>query len=419
MTNHSKRGIKPLISSRNQIVIFKSKKMERFMAWNEPGGGRNNNQDPWRNGGGNNEGPPDLDEVMKKLQERFGGLFGGGKGGNNSGGSNSGGTGLLVVALVIGLLFWIGSGVYRVEEAEKAVVLRFGKFHNIVSAGLHWKPTFIDEILKVNTKQVYSHRHEASMLTEDQNIVDVQLEVQYLVDDPQKYYLEVADARSSLRQATESSLRHVVGSKPMDLVITEGREIIAIEVKGRLQEYLNRYNTGLYINKVNVQDAHPPKEVKASFDDVIKAKEDKERLKNEAEAYANGIVPEARGMARRQLEEANAYKSEVVSKAEGEADRFKRLLVEYEKAPEVTRQRLYIDAMESVFSNSTKVMVDVEGGNNMLYLPLDKIMEMQNKSSDSRGAVSQISSSTRDNSVGLDRLRQRSDVRSAPIREGR
>lgn len=385
------------------------------MAWNEPGGGKNNNQDPWRNGG-NNEGPPDLDEVMKKLQQRFGGLFGGGKGGSQK---NDGGFGLLMVVFALALIVWAGSGFYRVEEAEKAVVLRFGEFNSIVGAGLHWKPTFVDQIWKVNTLQVYSHRHQASMLTEDQNIVDVQIEVQYRIQDPKNYVMRVADAKGSLMEATESSLRHVVGGTVMDQVITEGREVIALDVKDRLQEYLDRYKTGLYVTKANIQDAHPPTEVKAAFDDVIKAKEDRERLKNEAEAYANGIIPEARGMAQRILEEANAYKGEVVAQAEGEAERFKRLLTEYQKAPEVTRQRLYIDTMESVYARSTKIMIDVKGGNNMLYLPLDKIME-QSKSSASSASSSPVSAANRANSnVTLDQLRQRRDIRTAPVREGR
>ncbi|MBV1881995.1 MAG: FtsH protease activity modulator HflK [Pseudomonadales bacterium] len=350
------------------------------MAWNEPGGGRNNNQDPW-GGNNNNQGPPDLDEVLKKLQDRLGSLFGGGKGG--SGGSGSGGKSggsfvvLAVIAAVIAGGFWVFSGFYTVEEAEEAVVLHFGEYSEIKGAGLRWNPPFIDRILKVNTKQVSSHAHQATMLTKDDNIVDVQLVVQYRVQDPRAFFLDIGDPLGSLRQATESALRHEVGNSDLDLILTEGRHVMAQDVKGRLQSYLDIYSSGIYVDKVNIQDAHPPKAVKAAFDDVIKAKEDKTRLKNEAEAYSNGIIPEARGYAKRQESESNAYKQEVIAQANGETNRFSKLLAEYQKAPKVTRQRLYLETMEDVLSSSTKVLVDVDGGNNMLYLPLDKIIPQQ------------------------------------------
>ena len=385
------------------------------MAWNEPGGGRNNNQDPWRGGNGD-QGPPDLEEVMKKLQDRFGGIFGKRGGGGPSSGGEGNPMALFIVLLVAASLIWGLYGFYRVEEAEKAVVLRFGKYYKTTGPGLDWHMPMIDELLKVNTLQVGSHTHQSSMLTKDQNIVDVQLEVQYRVDDPKLFFLKVADPGTSLRQATESALRHVVGGTLMDQVITDGREVIAIDIRNRLQDYLNNYSTGLLIENVNIQDAHPPKQVKDAFDDVIKAKEDEVRLKNEAEAYANGIIPEARGMAKRQVEEALAYQGEVVARAQGEAERFNRLLTEYQKAPKVTRERLYIETMESVLSNSTKVMVDVDGGNNLLYLPLDKIMaESQSRSS----MPMSVGSSAIPDTSG-DRMRTRRDSgRSSSRREGR
>ncbi len=380
------------------------------MAWNEPGGGRNNNQDPW--GGKNDQGPPDLDEVVRKLQERFGGIFGG-KGGGGQGG---GGSAMIVVAIVIAVIVWAVAGFYRVEQAEQAVVLRFGEYHEIKTAGLRWNPALIDQVFKIDVTKVYSKPMRATMLTEDQNIVDVDLNVQYRINDAKAYFLHVTNPELALSHSIESALRHVVGGSRMDKVITEGREAIAIEVEERLQEYLERYRTGLIVAKVNIEDAHPPKEVKAAFDDVIKAKEDEERLQNEAQAYANGIIPEARGKARRMSQEADAYKSEVVEKAKGEAARFEQLLAEYQRAPEVTRQRLYLQTMESVYGSTTKVMLDADGGNNLLYLPLDKMFENRNMSSgaamESISIPAKQESSSQDaNLRGVDRLRQMRDNR--------
>jgi len=317
------------------------------MAWNEPGGGRNN-QDPWRGRDGRG-GSSDLDDVLKKLQDRFGGMFGG------SGDDNSS---LGLIGLILGILVivWGVAGFYRVEQAEQAVVLRFGKYHDMVSAGLHWNPWGIDSVMKVDTSQLNSMPVRATMLTEDQNIVDIDLQVQYRVNDAQAYFLDSSDPIAALRNSVESALRHVVGGSEMDRVLTDGREAIAVEVDKRLQEYLDRYKTGLVVEKINVEDAHPPKDVKDAFDDVIKAKEDEERVKNEAQAYANQVVPEARGKAQRMIEEANAYKSEVVERAAGEAARFEQMYAQYKKAPEVTRRRLYIETMEQVMGNSTKVI---------------------------------------------------------------
>jgi len=378
------------------------------MAWNEPGGGRN--QDPWR--GRDGRGQPDLDDVIKKLQDRFGGMLGGGKGGN------SGGFGPLVLILGVLLAVWFVAGLYRVEQAEEALVLRFGKYKETVSAGLHWNPWGIDTIMKVDVNQRETMPVRATMLTEDQNIVDIDLQVQYVVTDSRKYFLESSAPIDTLRNAVESALRHVVGGSEMDRVLTDGREAIAVEVHHRLQEYLDRYNTGLSVDKLNIEDAHPPKDVKAAFDDVIKAKEDEERVKNEAQAYANQIVPEARGEAQRMIEEANAYKAEVVERAKGQANRFDRLYTEYKLAPEVTRRRMYIETMESVLSNTSKVMVDVDGGNNLIYLPLDKLLE--NRQSSEAPVVHEASSAQQSKTAtqktsevvrGLERIRQSRDNR--------
>ncbi len=379
------------------------------MAWNEPGGGRNN-QDPWR--GRDGRGQSDLDEVIKKLQDRFGGMLGGGGPGNDGGGF-----GLLFLILGFVTIVWIVAGVYRVEQAEEAVVLRFGKYHDTVFAGLHWNPWGVDSIMKVDVQQRNSMPVRATMLTEDQNIVDIDLQVQYQVTDSKAFFLESGNPIDALRNSVESSLRHVVGGSEMDRVLTDGREAIAVEVAQRLQDYLNRYKTGVSVNKLNIEDAHPPKDVKASFDDVIKAKEDEERVKNEAEAYANQIVPEARGEAQRMIEEANAYKAEVVERSKGQANRFDRLYAEYKMAPEVTRRRIYIETMEQVLGNTSKVMVDVDGGNNMMYLPIDKILDQQRQTnltaSEATNAQQSKSSTSKpaESVRGLDRLRKSRESR--------
>ncbi|MCB1696366.1 MAG: FtsH protease activity modulator HflK [Halioglobus sp.] len=350
------------------------------MAWNEPGGGNNKPKDPW---GGGDQGPPDLDEALKKLQDKLGGLFGGrgarkggGGGGGSAGSSGSGGIpGALLAVLVAGaVLVWGLTGFYQVDQQERAVVLRFGKYLDTVQPGLHWNPPVVDEVINVNTTKVRAVSFREIMLTRDENIVEVKLSVQYVIDDPTSFVLKVLEPEISLQHATQSALRHVVGGTSMDMVLTGGRAQIGVEVSQRLQDYLNLYGTGIRVSKVTVDDSKPPTQVQAAFDDVIKAREDEERLKNEAQAYANGIVPEARGGAQRVLEEAMAYKEQVLANAEGEAERFNKLLAEYLKAPEVTRERLYLDAVQTVFSNNSKVMVDVEGGNNMMYLPLDKLV---------------------------------------------
>lgn len=346
------------------------------MAWNEPGGGRD--KDPW-GGGGNNQGPPDLDEALKKLQERLNKIFGGGNG--NRGNSSGGGGGFqlspsaLVALAVLAAAVWGLFGFYQVDQQERAVVLRLGQYYQTVMPGLRWNPPLIDEVNVINVTKVRAASSRGQMLTEDENIVDIAVSVQYTVANPSDFLLKVKSPELSLEHALESALRHVVGSSRMDQVITEGREEVARDTQERLQAYLNTYQSGIQVAKVNIDDAQPPSQVQDAFDDVTRAKEDRERLKNEAEAYANGIIPEARGKAQRQLEEAQGYKEQVIANAQGQAQRFSQLLAEYKKAPKVTRERLYIDAIQEVYSESTKVMVDVEGGNNMMYLPLDKLMD--------------------------------------------
>ena len=340
------------------------------MAWNESGGG---DKDPWGNRG--DQGPPDLDEAIRKLQGQLSGLFGGGgsTGGSSSGGLSAGSIGLLLVVLA-GLYTF--SGVYQVDEQERGVVFRFGKvMEQEITPGLHWNPPLIDQVELVNVTQVQSHSHQASMLTKDENIVDISLTVQWVIASAADYLINVRDPKKSLDQATESALRHVAGSSTMDQVITDGREAIAIEVQERLRSYLSMYGTGIDITKVNIDRSAPPVQVQEAFNDVQKAKEDQQKFINQATAYSQQIVPEARGKAQRQLEEAQAYRDRVIARSEGEAERFEKLLGEYRGAKQVTRDRLYIDALENVFKNASKVMVDVEGGNNMMYLPLDKLTQ--------------------------------------------
>ena len=343
------------------------------MAWNEPGG---KDKDPWGGGGKNNDGPPDLDEAFKKLQEKLNGLFGGGSGGKGSSGGSSGGFGgILVVLAVVALIIYGIAGVYQVDAKEKAVVLQFGAFQEIKDPGLRWNAPIISQVLKVNVTTESQYPARGLMLTQDESIVELPLTVQYNVADVKAYVLNVKDPEISLRHATDSAIRHVIGSTELNQVLSEGRQKIAAEVKMRLQTYLDNYGTGILVRDVNIQEGRPPEEVRAAFDDVIKAKEDEERLKNEAQAYANAVIPEARGRAQRMIEEAEAYRAEVVARAEGESDRFERLLAEYKRAPAVTRERLYIETLERVMGNTSKVMVDVEGGNNMLYLPLDRMVQ--------------------------------------------
>ena len=339
------------------------------MAWNDSGGGK----DPWGSRGGD-KGPPDLDEAFRNLQKQLSGIFGRGKKGGD--GKHRKGINLSVLAvalavLAIGYGLW---GLYQVDQQERGVVFRFGEVRDdVVLPGLHWNPPIIDRVEKVNVTRVNDHEHQALMLTEDENIVDISMTVQYVIDSPVDYLVKVKDPEVSLDHATESALRHVAGSSTMDLVITEGRAALGSEVQERLQTYLNRYETGVQVVTVNIDRSGPPQQVQEAFDDVQKAKEDEARYINEANAYLEEVVPKARGDAQRQIEEANAYRDQVIARAEGEARRFSKLLTEYKLAEDVTRDRLYIDAMESVLSQSTKVMVDVEGGNNMLYLPLDRL----------------------------------------------
>lgn len=358
------------------------------MAWNEPGG----DKDPWGKPG--DQGPPDLDEAFKKFQGQFSGIFGGrGKSGGTGQQKRRGGRSSVSYLLIFLLVAYGVWGLYQVDEQERGVVFRFGAVQeDVVMPGLHWNPPIIDAVEKVNVTRVNSHQHRALMLTEDENIVDVSLTVQYVVNDPIGYLVNVRRPVRSIDHATESALRHVVGSSGMDAVITSGRAAIATEIESRLQSYLDTYGTGILVSKVNIDESAPPNQVREAFNDVQKAQEDEQRIINEANAYAESVIPQARGEAQKIIEQANAYRDRVIARSTGEAERFEKLLAEYKLAEEVTRSRLYIDAMESVLSNSSKIMIDVEGGNNLMYLPLDRISRPMSLSEDvaGQGSVSDI-----------------------------
>ncbi len=305
-----------------------------------------------------------------------------------------------------------------VNEQERAVILRFGKFSEVKGPGIRWNPPYIDKVFTENVTRVRTWTTKEQMLTKDLNIVDIKLSVQYVIDAPKDFVLNVKSPEQSLHQAANSALRHVVGSTVMHEVLTEGRSRLAVDVQARLQEYLSSYTTGILIEKVNVEDTNPPSQVQRAFDDVIRAREDEERFKNEAQAYANERIPNARGRAQRMVEEAMAYREEVIAKAEGEAERFSLLLSEYQRAPEVTRRRLYIETMQSVLENSSKIVMDIENGNNMMYLPMDKIIEAGEKSS-SRRNLSSMDNMDELASRVAERVIKEAEARNSRRREGR
>lgn len=357
------------------------------MAWNEPGG--SGDKDPW--GGRNDEqGPPDLDEVVRKLQNKLGGLFGGGKGGNGGNGATPSGGGSIgfggiSTVVVVALLVWALSGIYIIEEGTRGVVTQFGAYKETTMPGPHWYPRFIQSVEKVNVENVRSielgvRTEESQMLTQDENIVDVKFAIQYQVSDARDYLFNVSEPDETMRQAMESAVREIIGKSEMDFVITGGRSEVVSRAQVLIQEILDQYKTGLVVSQLTMQDAQAPQQVQDAFADAVKAREDEQRLKNEAEAYSNDILPKARGSAARILEEASAYKEQVIAEAEGETSRFLSILKEYRKAPEVTRKRLYLDTLESVLHKSSKVVVDTKGNNNLLYLPLDKLMERSGSS---------------------------------------
>jgi len=359
------------------------------MAWNEPGNG---DKDPWGNRG--NDGPPDLDEVIRNLQRKLSGLFGGGGSSKNTDSTEGGGSlGLGLIAAIVAVV-WLASGIYIVDPPERGVVLQFGQYKETTLSGPHWHiPYPIQTVEVVNVDESRTAEigfrstagrsgmvaSEALMLTQDENIIEMKIEIQYRVELPADFLFNVENPVTTLQQMTESAVREVVGRSLMDDVLTVGRQAVAIESEKLLQSLLNDYGTGLLVTSFNITDAQAPDQVQAAFDDVVKAGADKVRMKNEAEAYANDIVPRARGAGFRVVQEAEAYKSQILAKAQGETSRFLQVMNEYEKAPEITRERMYLDTMESVYSRTQKVMVDVsKESSNVLYLPLDKMRGSSN-----------------------------------------
>lgn len=353
------------------------------MAWNEPGG----NRDPW-SGSGRNQGPPDLDELLKRFTERFRRLTGG-KGGGGDGDSRGGAGGLLLIVAVVAVV-WLLSGFYIVNEGKRGIVLRFGAYSQTTAPGIHWHLPYPIETVRmvdVESRRIIRIGYEpagnrnrpvlseALMLTRDENIVNVQLAVQWQVSDPARYLFTLLEPEQTLKELTESALREVVGKNEMDFVLTEGRAEVVEATRTLVQEALDRYDAGIRVVQVAIQDVQPPEEVQGAFADAIRAREDEQRLINEARAYHNEVLPQAAGQAARIVEEAEGYRARVVAEAEGEAARFLSLLAEYKKAPGVTRERLYLETMEEVLGRTSKALINVEGGNPVMYLPLDKMLE--------------------------------------------
>jgi len=359
------------------------------MAWNEPGGSQD--KDPWGGRRKTQGGPPDLDEMIRKLQQKLNALFGGkGKGTGGGTGDSKAPSGIAVIVLAVVIAWLAYDSVYIIQPAERGVVLRFGKYVDTLQPGPSVRlPRPFEQVIRVDVDQIrtveigyraegrqgVSVLGESLMLTQDENIVEVKLAVQYKVKSPDDYLFFDRNPDITMRDAAESAIREVIGKSKMDFILKEGRSDVAARTKDSLQTILDRYHTGLQVTSVNLQDAQAPEQVQEAFLDAIRAREDQDRLVNEAEAYANEVIPKARGEAARLVEDANAYKARVIASAEGEASRFLAILKEFQKAPDVTRERLYIESIEQVLQNSSKVMVDVDKGSNMIYLPLDKIMQ--------------------------------------------
>ncbi|WP_129777236.1 FtsH protease activity modulator HflK [Peristeroidobacter soli] len=352
------------------------------MAWNEPGGNSGGKRNPWGGGNKPEQGPPDLDEVLRNLQRRLAGLFGGSGGGNRTvGGSGPGrGFGIGTIVLVLALI-WAFSGLYTVDAAERGVILRFGKHVATTMPGLRWHlPWPIETKQIVNIQTIESFSEQTRMLTSDENMVDINMEVQFRRASPLDYAFNVNEPEQTLREVSESAIREIIGRSKLDGVLESGRQEIVARTKELIQRTLDAYKVGLEVTAVNLQDVKVPNEVAPAQQDAIKAREDRDRLSLAAQAYSNDLIPRARGSAVRAVQEAQAYRAQKVSKAEGEADRFLALLSEYERAPAVTRERLYLETVERVLASSKKVVLDTQGGaGNLVYLPIDKLLEQNRR----------------------------------------
>ncbi len=378
---------------------------------NPPNGGGGGNGGG--RGKGPNQGPPDLDELWRDFNRKLGGLFGGGKnrgGGGNNGGFGGGGfqpdmksagIGVGLVAAVVALI-WLGTGFFIVQEGQQAVITQFGKYKSTVGAGFNWRlpypiqrheVIFVTQIRSVDvgrdTVIKATGLRESAMLTEDENIVEIKFAVQYRLSDARAYLFESKNPADAVVQAAETAVREVVGKMRMDTALGEDREQIGPRVRKLMQTILDRYKVGVEVMGINMQQGgvRPPEQVQAAFDDVLKAGQERERAKNEAQAYANDVIPRAVGSASRLKEESEAYKARIVAQAEGDAQRFRSVLTEYQKAPQVTRDRMYVDAMQQIYGSVTKVLIDSRQGSNLLYLPLDKIMQMAAQSGPAADAM--------------------------------
>lgn len=342
------------------------------MGWNDPDNKTGNN-DPWTGRKRPEEGPPDIDEALRKLHQRLSALLG--KKGSAGGGKLTTPS-MMGSWLIIGVLaiLWFLSGIFIVQPGERGVVLRFGKYAGSVGPGPHWLPRFIERVIIVNEQKISSYPYEAEMLTKDTNIVHIKLAIQYRIANARDALFEVTNVHESLRQATASALRQVIGHTTLDAILTVDREKVREEVKDVLVQTLQRYNAGLMVTDVALQEARAPDAVRDAFEDVNKAQEDEKRFINQAQAYAKRVEPIARGQAQRLLADAEAYKQQVVLRSKGEVARFLALLPQYQQNPAVMKERLYLDTIEAVLSSTTKIVVDTHGNNNMLYLPLDKLM---------------------------------------------
>ncbi len=396
------------------------------MAWNDPQWG----------GKKNNDGPPDLDELWRKFNQRLNDLFGRKGGGRSPSEGGAGGSPVklpgLGTLIAIGAIVWVGSGFYIVDAAKRGVVLRFGKYVETTQPGPHWHlPYPIESVEVINLDQVRTAEigyrgtlknkvlKEALMLTDDENIIDIQFAVQYVLKDPEDFLFNNRAPEESVLQVAETAIREVVGKSKMDFVLYEGREAVASQASKLMQDILDRYRTGITISKVTMQNAQPPEQVQASFDDAVKAGQDKERQKNEGQAYANDVIPKARGMAARLMEESNGYKQRVIANAEGDASRFKQVVVEYNKAPGVTRDRLYLDAMQQIYSSTSKVLVDQKGGGNLLYLPLDKLIQQSGPAGENAAKPAPATTSSETSSPATDGALRTGDAYRSREREAR
>jgi len=372
-----------------------------FMSLNDPRWGNQGDDDRGQGNRGGNQGPPDLEDIWRDFNQKLSGLLGGKRSGGRRPSGDGGGGGPQMpnvsfrqfgggIGVLIGLLLvvWLASGFYIVNANERGAVLRFGKFVETTEPGLRWRLPFpfesheIVDLTGVRTVEV-GYRgaernrvlRESLMLTDDENIINIQFAVQYVLKSPENYLFNNRFPDEAVGQAAETAMREIVGRSKMDFVLYEGREDIAASAQALMQSILDRYETGIQISRVTMQNAQPPEQVQAAFDDAVKAGQDRERQKNEGEAYANNVIPRARGTADRLLEEARAYRDRVVAAAEGEASRFEQILAEYSRAPNVTRERLYLETMQDVLSNTSKVLIDAKGNGNLLFLPLDKLMQ--------------------------------------------